>query len=152
TQTMDAKLGAELWKLPEVDAVLGIRFHLLDFRDRLVFLLAVDADAFRNSPQRQLARNLNRFPRLSQPNTAIVSENFAALHKVRVGDRFTIRGRNGPLELEVIGTVLDYTWNRGTIMVDRRWYRQAFADPQVDLWDLYLKPGSDPEQVRRVIQ
>src|SRR5207244_1834716 len=32
------------------------------------------------------------------------------------------------------------------------WYREAFADPQVDLWDLYLEPGRDPEQVRQVLQ
>lgn len=152
TQPMDERLGAELRKLNDVDAVLGIRFHLLEFRDRLVFLLAVDADAFRASPQRKLARNLGRFQRLGEPNTAVVSENFAALHKLGVGDRFPVRGRNGPLELEIVGTVRDYTWNRGTILVDRRWYKRVFADPQVDLWDVYLKPGSDTEQVRQLIQ
>ncbi len=139
TLPMDEKLGDELRTLKDVDAVLGIRFNMLDFRDRLVLLLAVDADAFHSSPGRKLARNLARFPRLHEPNTAVVSENFAALYRIRVGDRFTIRGRGGPLELEVIGTVLDYAWPRGTIMVDRRWYREAFADPQVDLWDVYLK-------------
>jgi putative ABC transport system permease protein len=139
---MSEKLGDELRKLDNVDTVVGIRFHLLDFRDRIVFLLAVDADAFQSMPERNLTRNLARFPRLREPNTAVVSENFAALYKIGVGHRFTVRGRNGPLELEVIGTVLDYAWNRGTIMVDRRWYREAFADPQVDLWDIYLKPDA----------
>jgi putative ABC transport system permease protein len=152
TLPMDEKIGGELRALPGVDSVLGIRFHLLDFRDRIVFLLAVDADAFRSAPHRELARNLARYPRLREPNTAVVSENFAALHRVRVGDRITVRGRSGPLELEVIGTMLDYTWNRGTLMVDRRWYRDAFADNQVDLWDLYLEPGRDSGELCRLIQ
>jgi putative ABC transport system permease protein len=152
TLPMDEKIGSELRSLPGVDSVLGIRFHLLDFRDRLVFLLAVDADAFHSAPHRELARNLARYPRLREPNTAVVSENFAALHKVGVGDRIAVRGRRGPLELEVIGTVLDYTWNRGTLMVDRRWYRDAFADSRVDLWDLYLEPDRDPGELCRLIR
>jgi putative ABC transport system permease protein len=151
-QPTDGDLGQKLRSLPGVESVLGIRFHLLDFRDRIVFLLGVDADAFRATPGRELARNLGRFPRLREPGTALVSENFAALYKVRVGDRVSVRGRRGPVELEVIGTVLDYTWNRGTIIVDRRWYAREFGDTQVDLWDVYLGPGVDPEGVRGEIE
>jgi putative ABC transport system permease protein len=151
TQPMDEKVGRELRTLPGVDTVLGIRFHLLDFRDRIVFLLAVDADAFGDTSRRELARNLARFPHLKEPNTVVVSENFAALHKVTPGERITVRGRRGPLQLEVLGTVVDYTWNRGILMVDRAWYKEAFGDGQVDLWDVYLKPHTDPEGVRRVL-
>jgi putative ABC transport system permease protein len=37
-------------------------------------------------------------------------------------------------------------------MVDRDWYRREFADRQVDLCDLYLRPGSDPAAVRQEIR
>jgi putative ABC transport system permease protein len=151
-QPLDARLRRTLASLDEVDAVVGVRFHLLDFRDRLVFLLAADTDAFGPSQDRSLARNLGRYPRLRQGGTALVSENFAALYGVRVGDRIQVRGPRGPLELEVLGTILDYTWNRGTILVDRTWYRRVFADPQVDILDVFLKPGADPEEVRRIIR
>jgi putative ABC transport system permease protein len=151
TQPMDEKVGEQLRTLPGVDAVLGIHFHLLDFRDRIVFMLAVDADAFRDTPGRQVARNLARYPRLKEPNTVVISENFAALFNVHPGDHITIRGRHGLLQLEVLGTIVDYTWNRGTLMVDRAWYKKNFGDNQVDLWDLYLKPNTDPEEVRKVL-
>jgi putative ABC transport system permease protein len=149
---MDERVVGELRTLPEVESALGIRFHLLDFRDRLVFLLAVDADAFAATPGRPYARNLRRYPRLREPGTAVVSENFAALYGLHLGDRIRVRGRHGPVELEIIGTVLDYVWNRGTITVDRAWYRREFTDTQVDLCDLYLRPGSDPDAVRREIR
>lgn len=149
---MDEHLVRELRTLPEVESALGIRFHFLDFRDRIVFLLAVDANAFASTPERPYARNIARYPRLREPGTALVSENFAALYDFKVGDHFQVRGRNGPLDLEIIGTVLDYTWNRGTITVDRAWFREAFADTQVDLCDLYLRPGSDPEAVRKKVR
>jgi hypothetical protein len=68
-----------------------------------------------------------------------------------VGDRVKFRGPHGPLEVEVIGTAPDYTWNRGTILVDRTWFRDRFADDQVDIYDVWLRPGVDPEEVREKV-
>ncbi len=150
---MEESLGPRLKSLPEVAAVLPVRFHRLDFRDRIVVLVAVDTKAFQGSGEdHALARNMARFPRLSEPGTVLVSENFAFLYKVAPGDRINIRGRRGPVEVEVIGTTVDYTWNRGTIIVDRAWFREEFADDLVDVYDIYLKPGADAEAVRQVIR
>ena len=74
----------------------------------------------------------------------VVSENFAALYHVAVGDHITIPGRTTPtIDLEIIGTVVDYSYNRGTVLVDYAWYSEEFADHQVDVFDVYLKPGVD---------
>jgi putative ABC transport system permease protein len=35
--------------------------------------------------------------------------------------------------------------------VDRDWYREEFNDRQVDVFDLFLKPGADVQEVRREI-
>jgi putative ABC transport system permease protein len=152
TQPMDAKLRDKLTSLPEVEAAVGVRFHILDFRERIIFMLAIDGDAFADDSTRTMARNLGKYPRLREGGTALVSENFAALYGVRAGDRITIRGREGPLSLEVLGTMVDYTWNRGTILVDRAWYRRVFGDDLVDIWDVYLRPGADPAAVRDQIE
>ncbi len=78
-----------------------------------------------------------------------MSENFAALHHVAVGDKITIPGRTTPtIDLEVIGTVVDYSYNRGIVLVDYAWYSEEFADDQVDVFDVYLKPGADARQVQ----
>jgi putative ABC transport system permease protein len=151
TQPMDAHLRDKLMALPEVEAAVGVRFHLLDFRDRLVFMLAVDTHSFAADSSRSIARNLGRYPRLREGGTALVSENFAALYDVHVGDRITVRGRNGPLTLEVLGIAVDYTWNRGTILVDRAWFNEVIGDDLVDIWDIYLRPGTDPMAVQNEI-
>jgi putative ABC transport system permease protein len=149
---MEERIGRELAALPGVDAALAIRFHRLDYRNRIVILIALDTRAFHDAGHdRAIARNLSRFPRLSEPGTALVSQNFAALYGVAVGDRIEVPGRDGKLQLEVLGTSVDYTWNRGTILVDRHWFGQAFADNQVDLFDVYLRPGTDREALREVI-
>ncbi|HEY7309015.1 MAG TPA: FtsX-like permease family protein [Gemmataceae bacterium] len=152
TQPMDAHLRDKITSLPEVEAAVGVRFHVLDFRQRIIFLLAVDTHAFADDSSRSIARNLGKYPRLRDGGTTLVSENFAALYGVRPGDHITVRGRDGPLSLEVLGTMVDYTWNRGTILVDRTWFSKVFGDDLVDIWDVYLRPGAEPTAVRDEIQ
>ena len=152
TQPMDAHLGDKLKSLPDVDAAVGVRFHLLDFRQAIIFLLAIDTDAFAVDSTRSLARNLGKYPRLREGGTVLVSENFAALYDIHPGDRIAVRGRDGPLELEVLGTMVDYTWNRGTLLVDRAWFRRTYGDDLVDIWDVYLRPGTNADAVCETIQ
>jgi putative ABC transport system permease protein len=151
-QPMSAKLRKELTSLPEVEAAVGVRFHILDFQERIIFMLAIDTKAFAADSSRTIARNLDKYPRLREGGTVLVSENFAALYGYRAGDRIKVRGRDGLLTLEVLGTMIDYTWNRGTILVDREWYREEFGDDLVDLWDVYLRPGADAAAVRDRIE
>jgi putative ABC transport system permease protein len=63
----------------------------------------------------------------------------------------TVRGLRGLVDLEVIGTAVDYSWNRGSLIVDRDWFRTAFADEEVDVFDVYLRPGANAESVRQEI-
>jgi putative ABC transport system permease protein len=141
---MDEKLGEQLKAIPGVEAALPLRISYLEYQNRIVALIALDADAFRNSVERHaLGRNLQQFPRLREPGTALVSINFAALNNVKIGDRLTIDGLDRPLEVEVIGTVLDYTWPRGSIIVNRAWFKEQYRDSQVNIFDVYLKGGTD---------
>ena len=144
---MEGNLRDKLLSLPEVETAVGVRFHILDFRERIIFMLAIDTDSFAADSTRSIARNLGRYPRLRDGGTALVSENFAALYGVHPGDHITIRGRDGLLTLEVLGTMVDYTWNRGTILVDRAWFSKVFGDDLVDIWDVYLRPGADAAAV-----
>lgn len=149
---MDEGLARELKDIPGIDVALPIRFHALPYRGRLVIMLALDMRAFEQASQtHSLGRNLTRYPQLREPGKVLVSQNFAALFKVKPGEKITIDGLDGPLDLEVIDTVVDYTWNRGTIIVDRAWFREKFRDSLVDIFDVYLKspdgaPPSDSER------
>jgi putative ABC transport system permease protein len=141
---------------PDVEAVLPVRFHYFNYQGEFIYLIATDVNAFRGGDQgRAMARNLGRFPRLAEYDrerhrgTAVVSENFAALHHVGVGDSIAVPGRTArAIKLEVIGTLPDYTWNRGTILVDRKWFSEEFGDWEVDVFDVYLKPGADVAAVK----
>ena len=167
---MREDMREKLKAIDGVEAILPVRFQRLEFAPpntsgrhgktsqgdsntkRIIFLLAIDTQTFvRADDNRPLARSLQQFPQLRQPGKVMVSNNFAALYHVKVGDRFNIPGRRGEVPVEVIGTAVDYTWNRGTIIVDQAWYREEFVDSQVDIFDLFLKPGADVEVVRKEI-
>jgi putative ABC transport system permease protein len=155
---MDGKLGAEIANEPEVqgqiDKVLPVRLHQLNnFRSRIVFLIAFDAgQSYELIRRRSHVASLDLYPRLhDERGSVLVSDNFAALYGVQVGDAIAIDGQRGPLQVKVIGTVPDYTWNRGTIFMDWRWYQEEFKDPRVDLFHVYLKPGADANAVSQRI-
>jgi putative ABC transport system permease protein len=151
---MDESVGTELTRMKNVEAALPVRFHYFTYHNQFVYLIATDVHAFdKATTDHGLARNLSRFPWPRTPDAkrpcAVASENFAALHHVRVGDHVTVPGGRTPtVDLEIIGTVVDYTSNRGTLLVDRQWYAEEFSDNQVDVFDVYLRPGADARAVQ----
>src|SRR5262249_37490515 len=77
----------------------------------------------------------------------IVSENFTRIHGLGEGDTLELPGRDGPVRLRILGTIVDYNWIRGTIIVDRVAYRRAFAAEDVSTWEVYLPAGADAKDV-----
>jgi putative ABC transport system permease protein len=155
--TMHESMRARLQAIGGVDAILPVRFHQVNFSpdgqgDRIIWLLAVDTREFVSAgANRPLARSLQEFPELRKPGHVCVSENFAALYGVKVGDHLQIPGPKGAFDAKVVGTVTDYTWPRGTILMDLAWYREQYSDKQVSVFDLFLAPGADVEAVRKEI-
>lgn len=139
---------------PQIEKVLPVRFHQLhNFRDRIVFLIAFDAaQSYEIMRRRTGVSGVDLYPRLhAERGAVLVSDNFAALYRVRVGDSISIDGKDGPMSVNVIGTIADYTWNRGTIFMDWRWYQEGFEDRLADVFHVYLRPGADPDEVRQLI-
>ena len=138
--------------------VVPIRFRYLDWqregRPSRVLLCAVDAESYyaANKDRSPQLPDFDLYRRLSEPGTALVSQNFAALYGIGAGDLLTLPGSEGAVSLRVLGTVEDYTCSRGTVVVDRRQYRQPFDANLIDTFTLYLPPGVDVESVRQRLQ
>jgi putative ABC transport system permease protein len=45
--------------------------------------------------------------------------------------------------MQVLGVVQEYSWSRGTILVDRAFYAKAFDDPLIEALHIFLKPNED---------
>lgn len=136
--------------------VVPMRFRHLDWsrngEKTQVLLLVLDATSYvdMGSQRKPALRDLPLYRRLEQPGTALVSENFAALNGVTLGDAITLAGPDGPVSVKVVGTVVDFSNNRGTILVDRRGVGQTFAADAVDLFAVGLG-DVDPESARLAV-
>jgi putative ABC transport system permease protein len=157
--TMDPSLRDKIAEVPEIDIVLPVRLQRLDYTTpvdgsvKIIWLVALDLGALdQGTTTPALAQGFARLPRLREPGTIAISENFARLYGVKIGDRLTLPGKDGNLEVEVVGTVVDYTWNRGTVVMNLPWYREKFGDSQVDIFDIFLKPGSDLAAVKATLK
>src|SRR5262249_8358189 len=67
---------------------------------------------------------------------------------VKAGDTIRFPGDGREVRAEVVGLAADYTWNRGTIFIDRGWFRELYSDHQVDIFDLFLQRGAAAAAVR----
>ncbi len=151
TDTFAQQLAA----LPGVEAVLPVRFRRVDFQNTVVLLTTFDTQLYHdiNRQRGSRLRDLELFQRLAQePNSVVISENLAALYQVRTGDTIALGGPDGPIEFRVIGQLLDYSWNRGTVLIHRNQYLQRFRDSRVDVFDVYAQRGQDAELLRQRVE
>jgi putative ABC transport system permease protein len=150
---MEEVLGQRIASLPGVESVVPIRFRRPLVGDKMVFVIALDAADYYNAVRtRGHVPGMELFPKLHQPGTILVSENYAARHGVAVGDSITLPGRRGPVPLQIIGTVVDYSWNMGTLFIDRQQWKEMADDPLVDCFDVFVRPGTNVEELRKAIR
>lgn len=145
---MPPELGAALEKIPGVQRALPLRTSKQYYDQTKILVMAVAAgDIYTLDPQRRekhdLFRQLNE-----QADGVIISDNFRALHGVHAGDTITLASPRGPVTLHVLGTMVDYSWNHGSLIVRRQDYLKHWGDAKVDVFDLYLENGADPLRVR----
>jgi len=158
--TMDAQVGKDLKKdHAEVEHVVGNCYRMVDWEgvsgETKVFLVITDALAHYKANQTRWSdkTQLEYYSHLgTEKGTAIVSENFALQQKKKVGDTITLKGGNGLIDLRIIGVVVDYSWNRGTIIVDRQSQMDTLRASRADSYEVYCKPGTDVNATRDKIQ
>jgi putative ABC transport system permease protein len=136
-------LGARIRKMPGVEAVLPARVRRQLFRDTQILMTAVDAgEVYRAASKRPRIKRAGLYRALSErPDGALISENFALLHGLKVGDTLALASPNGPVELHVVGQLVDYSWPHGSLVVNRAFYLKHWEDPRVDEYDVYLAAG-----------
>jgi putative ABC transport system permease protein len=149
---MPEYLGRQLEQMTEVERALPMRSLRHDYGDTRILLMTFDGRAYYDVNLPRHTADLELYKALGEgKDLAIVSENFAALHHVRRGDTITLHSPQGPVHLQVIGQVVDYSWNHGSVFVNREDYLRHWQDHRVDVFDVYLKPGADKEAVKESI-
>ncbi|MCA2972052.1 MAG: ABC transporter permease [Acidobacteriaceae bacterium] len=78
----------------------------------------------------------------------IVSDNFALQHRRKAGEMLRLNTPAGPLDLPILGTVVDYSDQKGSILLDRAVYEKYWKDDSVNVVRMYLEPGVTVAQMR----
>jgi len=147
-------LGNRIAALPEVRRVVNVRFTIVPYRGDTTAVAAEEMDGF-------LARSSNAVlggnkktvqDLLPRGQGVLVSKNFAARWRAKVGDGVHLDTPTGPLDLPILGMVEDYRSDKGTIFMDRALYKRMWKDDAVDFVDITLKPGEDATAVKHEIE
>ncbi len=147
-------LGKKFETLPGVREVENVRFTLVPYEGDSAAIVSIEMPGF-------LKRSMNGikggdpqklWTMMPRGEGVIASKNFAVRWRYKVGDRVHLDTPTGPLELPILGIVEDYRSDKGTIFMDRAVYKRYWNDDAVDFIDVELKPGQDPNVVKREVQ
>jgi putative ABC transport system permease protein len=83
----------------------------------------------------------------------IVSENLAELHRLHHGETLELPAPDGLIRLPIVGIIVDYSDQQGSILVDRSVFERHWADDAVNFYRVYLEPGATvPDVKRRILE
>jgi putative ABC transport system permease protein len=80
-----------------------------------------------------------------------ISDNLAQLKRLALGDTVEIPAPHGTIRLPIVGIVLDYSDQQGTILMDRTVFERYWRDDSVNLFRVYLDPDASVQNVKRSI-
>jgi len=139
--------------VPGVAHVVKVRFRRIPWRDTRLFVLGLDIAAY--EPVWKVPLRGGGIGRVRDGLVAgtgcVVSENLAQLHGVEVGDTITLPGARGDATFEILDVFRDYSWPRGTVILDQPRMAQLLDDPLVDELSLTLAPGEDIDAAEEAV-
>jgi putative ABC transport system permease protein len=83
--------------------------------------------------------------------SVVVSEPFATHYGIRRDQQIELDTPSGKLPFRVAGIYYDYSNDRGTVVLDRRVFRELFQDDSASNLAVYLTPGADADQVSALL-
>lgn len=151
-ETMPARVAEQCG--PDLRAWMAVRLGRVDLDGVITYMLGVNMDGVANTEDVPLEivhkarQNMDAF----RSGGVFVSENFLGRHKKKVGDTLRIPTAQGEATLKILGSVVDYTWKDGTLLVHRDWHLLHFGDRGYDIIDVWLKKGADVMAVRQRLE
>jgi putative ABC transport system permease protein len=81
----------------------------------------------------------------------MVSDNLAQLQHLTLGETLEVNAPGGVIRLPIVGIVVDYSDQQGTILMDRSLFIRYWHDDSVNIFRVYLSPRASVPDVRQRI-
>ncbi len=144
-------LADSIIAIPGVEDVQHVRSLRVHIGGGPVMVIAIDTASFERRAHRPTVAEDPRgmYPMARAGQGVIVSDNFARLQRKQVGDRVDIPTPGGLLSLPIAGIITDWSDQQGSVFLDRAVYEQYWQDDTVNVFRVYVTPGTDPQAVRQ---
>lgn len=150
---IDPEFGNVLTKVPGVDAVFRARIADVTHKGRPIKITSIEMEGFlRRSKPIILQGEVRLDGPTARGEGVLISENLAHFHNYEVGQTIYIESPTGTHPMVIEAVVVDFTSDKGVIVMDRVPYVRFFEDPYVDSFDLFLTPGAEPRSIQQSIR
>ena len=146
-------MGAELAAVPGVGRVQMVRDAHVMFRGTPVMIVAIEVASLAQTVRRvPVAGNASDMYRLTAAGEGLmVSDNLAQLQHLALGDILELPAPHGVIRLPIVGIVVDYSDQQGTILMDRALFQRYWHDDTVNIFRVYVEPEAKVAVVRQAI-
>jgi putative ABC transport system permease protein len=146
-------MEAELTGIAGVEVVQPVRNARIMFRQTPVMIVATDvAGLARTSRQPPVSGDPDGMYRDTAGGRGVmVSDNLANLQRLSLGDAIEIPAPHGVLRLPIVGIVVDYSDQQGTILMDRTVFKRYWRDDSVNAFRVYLSSDAPVPAVKERI-
>jgi len=146
-------MSAEIAAIPGVERVQMVRDARIVFRRTPVMVVAVEIASIAKTARRPTVEgNADEMYRLAAAGKGlIVSDNLAQLQHLHYGETLELPAPEGLIRLPIVGIVVDYSDQQGTILMDRSLFIRYWRDDSVNIFRVYLTPGAQLPDVRQRI-
>ncbi|HEY7291310.1 MAG TPA: FtsX-like permease family protein [Vicinamibacterales bacterium] len=148
-----ADMAPEIAGVPGVERVQMVRDGRVTFRKTPVMLVAADVNSIQQTARRDpVAGNADdMYRRTAAGEGFMVSENLAQLQHLKLGEILELPTPSGLLRLPIVGIVVDYSDQQGTILMDRSAFIKYWHDDSVNVFRVYVTSGTRVADVRQRI-
>jgi putative ABC transport system permease protein len=153
TTRFPSAMAREIAGVEGVGRVQMFRNNRVTFRGSPAMVAAIEMDSVRSTAHtRPVAGNADdMYSKATAGEGLIVSDNLAQLRNLRLGEVIDIPAPYGTIRLPIVGIIVDYVDQQGTIFIDRRVFLNYWHDDSVSDFRIFLQPRASSADVRQRI-
>jgi putative ABC transport system permease protein len=153
TVRFPAAMAPQLEEIPGVSRVQMFRNSRITYRGVPVMLAAIEmaSVAETTSVQTVAGRVPEMYYQAARGDGLIIADSVAQKFNLAAGETIELQAPGSTVRLPIIGVIVDYTDQQGTIFIDRRVWLDHWRDDSVSDFRIFVAPGHDIADVRQRI-
>jgi len=153
TTRFPATMAPEIAALPGIERVQMFRNNRITFNGKPAMVAAVEMDSVAQTARSEpVAGDVEDMYRAAASGQGvIVADNFSQLHDLDLGDVVEIPAPYGTLRLPIVGIIVDFVDQQGTVFMDRSVFLRYWRDDTVSDFRVFVAPSTNLMDVRQRI-